>query len=131
MPAFTPAPPLYQHNGGSPDSLPGFRSFQSADNTRLVKDVTSGSVPDNSDDLYYIYYQDPELDPSYGVKIQSERDAKFLGLDGLDIPLYDYDEAQLYRPERDQSAFGLKSSSSVSFKQNVNGKKSGFSYNLS
>ena len=92
------------------------------------------SVPDNSDELYYIYYQDPELDPSYGVKIQSERAAKFLGLDGLDIPLYDYDEAQNYRPERDQAAFGpvnLQSSSSVSFKQNINGNKSGFSYSLS
>ena len=126
-------------NGGSPDSLPNSGSYQSTDdNTRLVKDVTSGSVrvnpvsvPDNSDELYYIYYQDPELDPSYGVKIQSERDAKFLGLDGLDIPLYDYDEAQNYRPERDQAAFGpvnLQSSSSVSFKQRVNGKLSGFSY---
>ena len=123
-------------NGGSPSSLPLSASYQSTDdNTRLVKDVASGSVRvnpessgDNSDELYYIYYQDPELDPSFGAKIQSERDAKFLGLDGLDIPLYDYDEAQLYRPERDQSAFGLKSSSSVSFKQRVNGKESGFSY---
>ena len=123
-------------NGGSPDSLPLTASYQSTDdNTRLVKDVSSGSVrvnpessPDTSDELYYIYYQDPELDPSFGAKIQSERDAKFLGLDGLDIPLYDYDEAQLYRPERDQSAFGLKSSSSVSFKQRVNGRESGFSY---
>ena len=129
-------------NGGSPDSLPNSGSYQSTDdNTRLVKDVTSGSVrvnpnpvPDNSDELYYIYYQDPELDPSYGVKIQSERDAKFLGLDGLDIPLYDYDEAQNYRPERDQTPFGplsLQSSSSVSFKQNINGNQSGFSYKLS
>ena len=130
------------NNGGSPDSLPNSGSYQSTDdNTRLVKDVTSGSVrvnpesvPENSDELYYIYYQDPELDPSYGVKIQSERDAKFLGLDGLDIPLYDYDEAQNYRPERDQAAFGpvnLQSSSSVSFKQNINGNQSGFSYKLS
>ena len=84
---------------------------------RPAKDVTK-----ENDELYYIYYQDPELDPSFGVKIQQERDTKYLGLDGLDIPLYDYDEAAIYRPERDQPSFGVKSSSSVSFKQNIGGK---------
>ena len=114
-------------NGGSPDTLIDLSDNDIRPNTRPAKDVTK-----ESDELYYIYYQDPELDPSFGVKIQSERDTKkYLGLDGLDIPVYDYDEAAVYRPERDQPSFGVKSSSSVSFNQSVGGKKSGFSYNLS
>jgi len=117
-------------NGGSPDSLIDLTDNKLDTKARPAKDVTK-DVTKESDELYYIYYQDPELDPSFGVKIQQERDTKFLGLDGLDIPLYDYDEAAVYRPERDQPSFGVKSSSSVSFKQNVGGQKSGFSYNLS
>jgi len=114
-------------NGGSPDTLIDLSDNGLSSNTRPAKDVTK-----ESDELYYIYYQDPELDPSFGVKIQSERDTKkYLGLDGLDIPVYDYDEAAVYRPERDQPSFGVKSASSVSFNQSVGGKKSGFSYNLS
>jgi len=116
------------NNGGSPDTVAAPGEYQATqDNTRLAKDVSSGSVyvqPDESgktDELYYIYYQDPELDPSYGVKIHSEREAKFIEpilstLDapsigqapGLDIPLYDYDEAQAaetFRSEREQPAY--------------------------
>ena len=41
-----------------------------------------------SDELYYIYYRDPAFD------VKSERDARqqYMGLDGLDIPLYDAGE---------------------------------------
>jgi len=113
-------------NGGSPDSLIDLTDNKLDSKARPAKDVTK-----ENDELYYIYYQDPELDPSFGVKIQQERDTKYLGLDGLDIPLYDYDEAAIYRPERDQPSFGVKSSSSVSFKQNIGGQKAAFSYNLS
>ena len=114
-------------NGGSPDSLPAIDD-DIKPNTRQPKEVAK-DVTKESDELYYIYYQDPELDPSFGVKIQSERDTKYLG---LDIPLYDYDEAaDVYRSERSQPSFGAKSSSSVSFKQNVGGKKSAFTYQLS
>ena len=40
------------------------------------------------DELYYIYYQDPAFD------VKSERDARqqHVGLDGLNIPLYDAGE---------------------------------------
>ena len=116
-------------NGGSPDSLPVSDTIINLDsNTRNAKDVAK-----ESDELYYIYYQDPELDPSFGAKIQTERDASnYLGVEGLDIPLYDYDEAtDHFRQERDQPTFGAKSSSSVSFKQNIGGQRSQFSYNLS
>jgi len=117
-------------NAGSPDTVAPPGEYQATkDNTRLAKDVSSGSVyvqPGDSeagktDELYYIYYQDPELDPSYGVKIHSEREAKFIEpllstLDapsigqapGLDIPLYDYDEAQsaeTFRSEREQPSY--------------------------
>jgi hypothetical protein len=117
-------------NAGSPDTVAPPGEYQATkDNTRLAKDVSSGSVyvqPEDSesgktDELYYIYYQDPELDPSYGVKIHSEREAKFIEpllstLDapsigqapGLDIPLYDYDEAQAaetFRSEREQPSY--------------------------
>ena len=42
------------------------------------------------DELYCIYYQDPAFD------VKSERDARqqYVGLDGLDIPLYDAGELQ-------------------------------------
>ena len=84
-----------------------------------------------ADELYYIYYQDPELDPSFGAKIPVERDASHQL--GLDIPLYDYDEAAVYREARDQpgspATAGL-SSSSVTFNQNIGGRHSGFSYQL-
>jgi len=118
------------NNAGSPDSVAPPGEYQATgDNTRLAKDVSSGSVyvqPEKSesgkpDELYYIYYQDPELDPSYGVKIQTEREAKFIEaptstLDapsigqapGLEIPLYDYDEAasaETFRSERDQPIY--------------------------
>jgi len=152
LPAFTPAPNVdnekypivalitadsdvpenekyvqFSINGGSPDSLPAITD-DIKPNTRQPKEVAK-DVTKESDELYYIYYQDPELDPSFGVKIQSERDTKYLG---LDIPLYDYDEAaDVYRSERSQPSFGAKSSSSVSFKQNVGGKKSAFTYQLS
>jgi hypothetical protein len=115
-------------NAGSPDTVAPPGEYQATkDTTRLAKDVSSGSVYvqpaetaeiGKTDELYYIYYQDPELDPSYGVKIQSEREAKFIEplvstLDapsigqapGLDIPLYDYDEAasaETFRSEREQ-----------------------------
>lgn len=118
-------------NGGSPDSLLDQDTLINLDTkTRNTKNVASSQ---ESDELYYIYYQDPELDPSFGVKVQQERDASnFLGVEGLDIPLYDYDEAaDLYRTERDQPRFGAKSSSSVSFKQSVGGQSAQFSYNLS
>jgi len=117
-------------NAGSPDTVAPPGEYQATqDNTRLAKDVSSGSVyvqqgdkeAGKTDELYYIYYQDPELDPSYGVKIQSEREAKFIEapvstLDapslgqapGLDIPLYDYDEAasaETFRSERDQPSY--------------------------
>jgi len=117
-------------NAGSPDSVAPPGEYQATkDNTRLAKDVSSGSVyvqqaeaeSGKTDELYYIYYQDPELDPSYGVKIQTEREAKFISapastLDapgpgpapGLDIPLYDYDEAaaaETFRSERDQPSY--------------------------
>ena len=77
------------------------------------------------DELYYIYYQDPAFD------VKSERDARqqHMGLDGLDIPLYDYEELteDLYRTERDQPSYGGRTGSSrVSFRQNVGGKKSEF-----
>jgi len=116
-------------NGGSPSSLPALPESQPS--PRQPKDVAK-----ESDELYYIYYQDPALDPSFGVK--SERDARqqHVGLDGLDIPLYDYEELteDLYRTERDQPSYGYDSrtgSSRVSFRQNVGGKKSGFTYKLS
>ena len=116
-------------NGGSPSSLPAVP--ESKPSPRKPKDVAK-----ESDELYYIYYQDPALDPSFGVK--SERDARqqHVGLDGLDIPLYDYEELteDLYRTERDQPSYGYDSrtgSSRVSFRQNVGGKKSGFTYKLS
>ena len=61
--------------------------------------------------------------------------------------MYDYDEATVYRPERDQTSLkssssrtkhisniglndGVKSSSSVRFKQNVGGQESEFSYTI-
>ena len=110
-------------------SLPSLPESQPS--PRQPKDVAK-----ESDELYYIYYQDPALDPSFGVK--SERDARqqHVGLDGLDIPLYDYEELteDLYRTERDQPSYGYDSrtgSSRVSFRQNVGGKKSGFTYKLS
>ena len=114
-------------NGGSPSSLPDLPESQPS--PRQPKDVAK-----ESDELYYIYYQDPALDPSFGVK--SERDARqqHVGLDGLDIPLYDYEELteDLYRTERDQPSYGGRTGSSrVSFRQNVGGKKSGFTYKLS
>ena len=89
----------------------------------------------------------------YSLFIATLNQAKFLGLDGLDIPVYDYDEATVYRPERDQTSLksslgsfsssghtkhisniglidGVKSSSSVRFKQNVGGQESEFSYTI-
>lgn len=116
-------------NGGSPSSLVGVPESQPS--PRQPKDVAK-----ESDELYYIYYQDPALDPNFGVK--SERDARgtqqHVGLDGLDIPLYDYEELaeDLFRTERDQPSYGGRTGSSrVSFRQNVGGKKSGFTYKLS
>ena len=115
-------------NGGSLPALP-----ESQPSTRQPKDVAN-----ESDELYYIYYQDPALDPDFGVKSErDERDArqqKHVGLDGLDIPLYDYEELteDLFRTERDQPSYGGRTGSSrVSFRQNVGGKKSGFTYKLS
>ena len=129
-----------------------------ADASKLAEEVSSGSVyvqpaakeeEVNADELYYIYYQDPELDPSYGAKIQSERSAVrqvSATLDASnvpparDIPLYDYDEAEYntLREVRAQDAaeyFGgnyhnIGGHSSVSVNYKVGGKLSGFSYNL-
>ena len=130
-------------NGGSPDTAVPVNEYQSTqDNTRLAKDV-GGSVyvqqdAENTDELYYIFYQDPELDSSYGAKIQGEREARGYreqaGLGSL-AGLYDYDEAvESFRSEREEPGLrevGAKhSSSSVSFAQNVGGKTSGFSYHL-
>ena len=118
-------------NGGSSGSLPALPESQPS--TRQPKDVAK-----ESDELYYIYYQDPALDPNFGVKSErDERDARqqtHVGLDGLDIPLYDYEELteDLFRTERDQPSYGGRTGSSrVSFRQNVGGKKSGFTYKLS
>ena len=113
-------------NGGSPGSLPLLSEPLGEPSPRKPKDVAK-----ESDELYYIYYQDPALDPSFGVK--SERDARQAAPAGLDIPLYDYDEVveDLFRTERDQPSYAGRTSSRVSFRQNVGGKKSGFTYKLS
>ena len=106
-------------NGGSPDSLPSPGEYQAtADTTRLAKDVSGVYVQpatEQQDELYYIYYQDPELDPSYGVKIQNTRstqesEAPLLSSAPLqDLPIYDYDEARepesFRRIERNQPSY--------------------------
>jgi hypothetical protein len=106
-------------NGGSPDSLPSPGEYQATgDNTRLAKDVSGVYVQpatEQQDELYYIYYQDPELDPSYGVKIQNTRstqesEAPLQNSAPLqDLPIYDYDEARepesFRRIERNQPSY--------------------------
>ena len=144
LPVYTPSPLAEYQNAGSPDSLPFLNTNTLNINQRNVKDVhhhhqEEQSKP-QSDELFYIYYKDTSLNP---VKTEYQRDtsssssssSSFLGLQGLDIPLYDYDEAaDVFRAERDQPTFfgpfGDKSISSVSFKQDVGGHKSGYTYTI-
>jgi len=121
-------------NGGSPDSLPTPGEYQAtADTTRLAKDVNGVYVQPataGQDELYYIYYQDPELDPSYGVKIQSTREAKgFAEVPAVpevraaaplaDFPVYDYDEAReaadAWRVERSDPVYSRRARQEPAF----------------
>jgi hypothetical protein len=149
-------------NGGSPDSLPDPGEYQATgDTTRLAKDVNGVYVQPataGQDELYYIYYQDPELDPSYGVKIPPVRSPRLAPVPAAplaDFPVYDYDEARdadtariernapveprrarLEPTFRSRSRYGTdfasssRSRGSVSFTTSVDGKSSGFSYRL-
>jgi hypothetical protein len=89
------------------------------DSSRLAQDVSSGSVyvqqqqgqqqqlsNDLNDELYYIYYQDPDQDPNFGAKAKPVRAAETLDASAVvqgkplaavapapDLPLYDYEEA--------------------------------------
>jgi len=103
-----------------------------------------------NDELYYIYYQDPDQDPNYGSKVKKSASSEGLVLSTLqsshlnagapasDIPLYDYDDLDLeyLRDARDQDQtqysnyhnIGGQSSVSVNFSHS--GKNSGFSYQL-
>ena len=141
-----PAPGQYQNTGVA---------------SNLAEEVSSGSVyvqnPSiDNDELYYIYYQDPDQDPSFGAKVQKERDAspeKLVNpipstLDASsiqsiapadDIELFEDEEVESenQRDVRNQEAqefFGnyknIGGHSSVSVNFNVGGKASGFSYNL-
>ena len=130
LPSYTPAPDTISpasSNGGSPDSLLSYADSSIESNTRLTKDVTKDP---NSDELFYLYYRDPE------PKTEFTRDAglsQHLGVRGLDFPLYDDEEIyDVYRTERDQDQgpFGVQSSSSVTFNQNIGGQQSGFSYTI-
>ena len=124
-------------NGGSPDSLPVPGEYQATgDTTRLAKDVNGVYVQPataDQDELYYIYYQDPELDPSYGNKIQKTRQVEFSEaplstLDArkvshaaplADFPVYDYDEAReadTARIERSDPVFSRRSRQEPSFR---------------
>ena len=124
-------------NGGSPDSLPVPGEYQATqDNTRLAKDVNGVYVQPataDQDELYYIYYQDPELDPSYGNKIQKTRQVDFAEaplstLDArkvihaaplADFPVYDYDEAReadTARIERAEPVYSRRSRQEPSFR---------------
>lgn len=148
-------------NGGSPDSLPDPGEYQATgDTTRLAKDVNGVYVQPataGQDELYYIYYQDPELDPSYGVKIPAARSPRLAAVPAAplaDFPVYDYDEARdadtariernaeprrprleptfrsISRYGTDFRASSPPSRGSVSFTTSVGGKSSGFSYRL-
>ena len=130
LPSYTPAPVTFSSNGGSPDSLLSYAdtSIESEPNNRLTKDVAK-DAEEEDDELFYLYYRD--LEP----KTEQTRDAevpKHLGVHGLDFPLYDTEDLyDVYRPERDQvGPFGVQSSSSVSFNQNIGGRESGFSYTI-
>ena len=100
-------------------------------NNRLTKDVTKDT---DDDELFYIYYRD--LEPKIEHARAAEAVSQHLGIHGLDFPLYDYEDlSEVYRAERDQTQgtqgpFGVQSSSSVSFNQNIGGKQSGFSYTI-
>ena len=127
--------------------------------SQLAEEVSSGSVyvqnpaeGVSNDELYYIYYQDPELDPSYGSKVENKRNIapearpilSTLDASGVkpiapanDIPLYDYEDAGLEyvrdsrQPEEYFSNYkNIGGHSSVSFSTEVDGKESGFSYHL-
>ena len=129
--------------------------------SQLAEEVSSGSVyvqnpaeGVSNDELYYIYYQDPELDPSYGSKVENKRNIapearpilSTLDASGVkpiapanDIPLYDYEDAGLEyvrdsrQPQSEEYFSNYKNiggHSSVSFSTEVNGKESGFSYHL-
>ena len=130
LPSYTPAPSTLSpgsSNGGSPDSLLSYADASIESNTRLTKDVTKDT---NSDELFYLYYRNQDHKTEY------TRDAglsQHLGVRGLDFPLYDYEDIyDVYRAERDlaQGPFGVQSSSSVTFNQNIGGHKSGFSYTI-
>jgi len=128
LPVYTPSPLPDYYNAGSPDSLPSLPQDNNAANIRNSKDVST----EQPDDLFYIYYKDTEQIPAKTDYARDTQHQHFLGLQGLDIPLYDYDEAaDVFRSERDQSSYGLKSESRVSFKQDVGGQKSEFSYTIS
>lgn len=125
-----------------------------ADSSDLAQEVGSGSVyvqnPGlDNDELYYIYYQDPDQDPNYGTRVDAKRsaapgpsatpEAGAAAAPARDIPLYDYEDADIeyLRDTREQPAeeyFGnyqnIGGHSSVSVNFNVGGKASGFSYNL-
>ena len=126
LPSYTPAPATFSSNGGSPDSLLSYADASIEPNNRLTKDVTQ---PAQDDELFYLYYRDLEH------KTEQARDAEppqHLGVHGLDFPLYDTEDLyDVYRQERDQNGpFGVLSSSSVSFNQNIGGQTSGFSYTI-
>ena len=95
-------------NGGSPDSLPSPGENQV---TRLAKDVSGAAL--QQEELFYIYYKDAKMDPSYGLKIQNTRSTQEAPLQDSaplqDLPIYDYDEAtepeSFRRIERDQPSY--------------------------
>jgi hypothetical protein len=131
---------------GPEGSLPASEYQNTGDSANLARDVASGSVyvqqqqqqqlaNDLNDELYYIYYQDPDQDPNFGAKNKPVRAVETLDAASIvqeqpaaavapapDLPLYDYDEAalgEMVREAREQPEVAQEQPDSAPYKQQL------------
>jgi len=111
-----------------------------------TQNTIAGNSDGKKDELYYIYYQDPDQDPAYGVRLDSEhrsgrsdfghQPSKRASSVLPDTQKEDkeVEEADTPHTSRLEPTYRTRANrpgqSRVSFNFNVGGKTSGFSYNL-
>jgi len=100
------------------------------DTSQLAKDVSSGSVfvqQPEKEDLYYVFYQEPELDEDNEITGPTSKNPTDYIFNSISIP----DNEGDYRHGRSSSSESQLSndkSSRVTFLQNVGGKTSSYEY---